>query len=172
MKLYLYRKKLVKNSVGGKLQIREFSNLQYECATLEDEIEKIPAGDYKLRIRGEGGFHNRYSKRFSFHKGMIEIIVEGRKYILFHCGNTDEDTEGCVLVGTSFDEKTGILSQSVKAYEIFYPLVIKELLKGEEVKLHVQDIEEPKIVSTNIEGDKASCRCPHCGKEIVINVTK
>lgn len=173
MELFLNRKFIAGNNVGGTLIIKEFNNIQYSCATVEDNIEKIKAGRYKLRIRQEGGFHNRYSERFpKIHKGMIEIIVPERLYILIHCGNTHEDTEGCLLVGTKVDEKTGFLSESVKAYEVFYPLVIKELLKGKDIYINIEDVEEPKKIDSPVVEDRIKCKCPHCGKEIVINITK
>ena len=82
------------------------------CFTLEDEYRaekvkhhtRIPEGIYKLELRRYGGFHARYQERYGsdWHKGMLEVLdVPGFTDILVHCGNTDEDTSGCILVGDS-----------------------------------------------------------------------
>lgn len=114
----------------------------HECFGLEDEFRedkipgetRIPAGTYKVGVRTVGGFHTRYSKRFpDFHKGMLHIIdVPNFTYILIHCGNTDEDTAGCLLVGSSVNITTGEMSigGSRIAYRTFYPKVIKSALEG------------------------------------------
>ena len=84
---------------------------QFLCYTLEDEFRtlklwgetRIPKGIYKLELRQYGGFHSRYKSRFrDIHNGMIEIKgVENFKHVLFHIGNDDDDTAGCVLLGDS-----------------------------------------------------------------------
>lgn len=127
----------------------------FECFTLEDEYRevkvpgetRIPEGDYAVRIRDVGGFHQKYSKRFpDMHKGMLEIInIPNFQYVLFHCGNTDEDTEACVLVGAgavSF-QKGMSLSGSTDAYVKFYKHVIKECLAGN-LRVHVIDEDRRK----------------------------
>ena len=77
--------------------------------TLEDEARdtkimaetRIPEGIYELKLRTVGGFHGRYSKKYgSWHKGMIHVQnVPNFRYILWHTGNTDEHTAGCLLLG-------------------------------------------------------------------------
>ena len=56
---------------------------KFLCFTLEDEARdtkvmgetRIPAGIYDLKLRTEGGYHNRFLKKFgpAFHKGMIWV---------------------------------------------------------------------------------------------------
>ena len=85
---------------------------KFLCFTLEDEARdtkvmgetRIPAGIYDLKLRTEGGYHNRFLKKFgpAFHKGMIWVQnVPNFRWILWHTGNTDEDTAGCLLLGDS-----------------------------------------------------------------------
>ena len=114
----------------------------HECFGLEDEFReekvpsetRIPAGTYKVGVRTVGGFHTRYSRRFpDFHKGMLHILeVPNFTLILIHCGNTDEDTAGCLLVGTSVNAAVGDMSigGSRVAYRKFYPKVIQAALEG------------------------------------------
>ena len=114
----------------------------HECFGLEDEFReekvpsetRIPAGTYQVGVRTEGGFHARYSRRFpEFHKGMLHILeVPNFTFILIHCGNTDENTAGCLLVGTSVNITSGDMSigGSSVAYRNFYPKVIQAALEG------------------------------------------
>ena len=53
--------------------------------------------------------------------------VPGFQYILWHTGNTDENTAGCLLLGDSqtsnLVQKDGFVGSSVNAYKIVYPYV-------------------------------------------------
>lgn len=114
---------------------------KFICFGLEDEFRsskvygetRIPSGKYEIGIRKEGGFHNRYSEKFKdFHKGMIQIKdVPNFEYILFHIGNYEKDTAGCILVGkNSTTSGTPTVLNSTTAYKEFYSLVIEEAIKG------------------------------------------
>lgn len=114
----------------------------HQCFGLEDEFRenkvpketRIPSGTYKVSVRTEGGFHNRYSTIFSeIHQGMLHIMdVENFTLILIHCGNTHEDTAGCLIIGASVNATEGDISigNSRAAYRRFYPKVIKAALDG------------------------------------------
>lgn len=119
---------------------------EFLCFTLEDEHRavkvkhetRIPEGLYKLKLRKHGGFHRSYLERYGkeWHKGMIQVMdVPGFTDILVHCGNTDEDTSGCILVGDSLSPR--FLGSSRDAYAKIYPQVTEHLLQGEEVVLEV-----------------------------------
>lgn len=113
------------------------------CFGLEDEYReekvaketRIPAGEYTVGVRTEGGFHGRYSNKFpDMHRGMLHILdVPGFTYILIHIGNTDENTDGCLLVGLSAGLNDGELrvNSSKLAYEKLYPMVIDAALDGD-----------------------------------------
>ena len=121
-----------------------FINGKFECYTLEDEYRevkvkgetRIPNGTYKIELRVVGGFHNKYSSKYgsSFHKGMLWVKdVPNFEYILIHTGNTDEHTAGCLIVGSTADNKKGFIGASVNAYKSLYPKVLKALQNNEEV---------------------------------------
>ena len=107
----------------------------FVCFGLEDEYReekvpeetRIPAGTYKVTLRTVGSHHTKYSSRFSdIHKGMLHIRnVPNFKWILIHCGNTDEDTAGCLLVGSQAITEPGDMKiiSSTAAYRRFYPMV-------------------------------------------------
>tara|TARA_B110000211_G_scaffold208602_1_gene245315 strand:+ start:1487 stop:1951 length:465 start_codon:yes stop_codon:yes gene_type:complete len=122
------------------------------CFTLEDEHRdvkvmsetRIPAGCYTLKLRKEGGFHNRYDKKYgSTHKGMIHVQnVPNFEYILWHTGNTDEHTAGCLLLGDTSQQnitKEGFIGSSTEAYKRVYPLIASVIESGKEVSVEYID---------------------------------
>ena len=133
---------------------------KFLCYTLEDESREqkvygetcIPEGEYKVEFRKEGGYHNKYSKRFAdIHKGMLHIVdVPNFEYILIHCGNTDEHTAGCLLVGDTQENNNiktnGFIGKSTIAYMRIYPPIAKALESGEEVTISYRDFAECLIL--------------------------
>jgi len=137
------------NDIDGLWQQKKF--LAY---TLEDEQRdkkvlgetRIPDGDYKLGLRKVGGYHARYTKRFPhIHIGMLHVLdVPGFEYILIHCGNTDEHTAGCLLVGDSQENNqivtNGFIGKSTQAYKRIYPRIAEVIECGEEVTITYKTI--------------------------------
>ena len=136
------------DSTGGLL----FVDGKHFCYTCEDEYRevkvagetRIPPGRYEIKLRNEGGLTKRYAKRFDFHKGMLHLQnVPGFNWIYIHPGNTDDDTEGCLLVGYSArthsaqEYSTGL---SVAAYTDLYKKVLEALNRGEGVFITVGGI--------------------------------
>ena len=129
-----------------------FINGEFQIHTLEPEFrevkiagkKRVPNGRYPVKFRTEGGFHNRYLKKFGadFHKGMLEIKdIPDFKWVLIHIGNKREDTLACLLTGMSnnADEK-GFIGGSTEAYKKIYPPIRDALLRGEEVFINYKDI--------------------------------
>lgn len=149
MKLFVDRFTNNGDTTIGKLSIDNI----FECFTLEDEPRtekvygetRIPAGTYEITLRKEGTFHDRYKERFkTFHVGMLWVRnVPGFEYILIHCGNTDEDTAGCLLVGEQY--KDWALVNSTGAYEHMYKQVAAALLTGEKVTIQYQDNDKKQV---------------------------
>jgi hypothetical protein len=122
--------------------------------TLEDEQRdkkvygetRIPNGTYELGLRKVGGYNEKYSKRFSdIHVGMLHVLnVPGFEYILIHCGNTDEHTAGCLLVGDSQENnqitKDGFIGKSTQAYKRIYPRIAEAIECGEKVTITYKTI--------------------------------
>jgi hypothetical protein len=92
----------------------------------QPNISCIPVGAYALRKVASPKFGDTYQI----------CDVPGRKNVLVHWGNTEEDTEGCVLLGLSMgftvvekDEETGkrakklSVLQSKAAWEKFMKLM-------------------------------------------------
>jgi|TARA_X000001382_G_scaffold37122_1_gene24579 hypothetical protein len=162
MKINLIRTQFGNDATNGLLFIDEV----FECFTLEDQYQDkkvfgetcIPEGTYPVEFRKEGGFHNRYSTKYDFHKGMLEIKdIPNFKWVLFHLGNTDENTAGCVLVGDTQQDldvsKDGFIGSSGNAYKKFYPKVATALENGESVSLIVSKVNLSNLTKiTNSSG--------------------
>ena len=126
---------------------------KFLCYSLEDEYRndkvmhetRVPAGTYQIKLRKEGGFNARYTKKYGdFHKGMLHVQdVPGFEYILIHTGNTDEHTSGCLIVGDSQENnqllKNGFIGKSVQAYKRIYTPIAEALENGEEVTITYVD---------------------------------
>ena len=124
---------------------------KFLCYTIEDEYRKnkvagetrIPEGKYDIKLRTEGGFHNRYKDKFGndFHKGMLWLQdVPNFEYILIHIGNTDDDTAGCILVGDTAESNVtndGFIGSSTAAYKRIYPDIVAAIEAGEKVFIRV-----------------------------------
>jgi hypothetical protein len=148
MKLEVLRISSQSDSTNGIL-FDTTKGRKFLAYTLEDEYRetkekgetRIPAGTYKIKLRKEGGFHGRYTTKYgSMHKGMLHVQdVPGFDYILIHTGNTDEHTDGCLLVGNTQTEnigtKDGFIGASTDAYKRVYPPIAEALEKGEDCEV-------------------------------------
>ena len=107
MELMVNRDVFTEDSSLGQLYIDD----QFECYTLEDkfrEIEGTPVATWK--VPGETAIPlGRYevqlllSPRFGYVTPHV-LNVPGFTNIEIHPGNTNLDTEGCILVGTQRNE--------------------------------------------------------------------
>ena len=127
-------------------------NREAECYSIEDELRttkiwgetRIDDGQYEIKFKTHGGFHERYLKIFGadFHKGMLQIInVPKFSDVLVHMGNDDDDTAACLIVGSAHDfRKPNWVSDSKTAYKKMYAKVRDALLSGERVFINYQTI--------------------------------
>jgi hypothetical protein len=126
MELKLVRTKFEKDFTSGSLYIDDV----FFCYTLEDEVRKkklkaetaIPKGRYEVILK----ISNRFKKYMP-----LLLNVPYFEGIRIHNGNTDEHTEGCILVGTSltnnfignsrvtFNKLMSILTKVEKKKKIF-----------------------------------------------------
>lgn len=126
--------------IGEGLPVPGLRSLEEEWRDNERGESRIPAGTYVCR-------------RTVYHRHGFETFeitgVIGRDRILFHPGNTEEDTDGCVLLGMRagllevVDEETGerrrkmAVVESQRAFALFM-----EALAGIDVfELEVTDPE-------------------------------
>ena len=102
-----------KNSTVGEMTV----DGKWECYTLED-VERdvkiksetaIPKGTYKVIINKS----NRFKKLLP-----LVLNVPNFEGIRIHPGNTNHDTEGCILVGRT--RSKDFIGQSRKAFESLF----------------------------------------------------
>ena len=153
MKLQVLRFSSETDSTHGLLFEETDMGKKLLCYTLEDERRalkvrgetRVPAGVYNIELRKEGGFHERYTKKYpGLHRGMLHVVdVPNFEFILIHTGNTDEHTAGCLLVGDSQENNQllpdGFIGKSVNAYKRIYPSIAKAIADGEEVTITYKD---------------------------------
>lgn len=122
-------------STIGKLSI----DGRFFCYTLEDKLATaIPQGKYPVEIT--------YSPRFGKDMPLIED-VPGFTGIRIHTGNTADDTEGCLLVGTSTG--TDRLYGSRDAYQMLYNRIDGALRRGEDVTIKFENfVNKTKLIIT------------------------
>ena len=149
MKLEVLRFSSQTDSTSGLLFEVTDIKRHFLCYTPEDERRalkvrgetRVPAGTYKIELRNEGGFHQKYTKKYpGIHRGMLHIVdVPNFEYILIHTGNTDEHTAGCLIVGDAQENNLllpdGFVGKSVNAYKRIYPSIAKAISQGEEVTI-------------------------------------
>lgn len=116
-----------------------YLNGEYFCDTLEDPVRilnsyedkiygntAIPMGVYEVKLTYSGKF-----KRI-----LPEIIgVDFFKYIRIHAGNTNKDTEGCILIGEN--KVKGKVINSRKAVDRLMK-ILKSLPKNEKIRISVR----------------------------------
>lgn len=145
MKLILQRKPSEADFMHGDLYD---SRGNWLCRTLEDELREvkvagetaIPAGEYEIKFRpkGESRLDASYDARFNFYQGQLWLQdVPNFTYVYLHCGNTDDHTDGCPLLGLTRYETS--IGRSRDAYRKVYPLIADALNRGEKVVLQVKN---------------------------------
>jgi hypothetical protein len=80
------------------------------CYIIEDGYRKvkqfgqtrIPEGRYLIQKRYHGKFYQQYKRKFN-HTHVFQLMdVPNYTDILIHIGNTNIDTDGCLLTNTSY----------------------------------------------------------------------
>lgn len=112
MNLELIREQETSNGgIMGKLYI----DGAFFGYTLENAGTAIPTGLFSMFAR--------FSPKFNTFKASID--VPGRSYIMFHGGNTPDDSAGCILVAKNKDEDAGTISGDLS--NVLYERIKTEL---------------------------------------------
>ena len=106
---------------------------------------RIPAGTYEIKLRSEGGMLQSYKERYENHPGMLWLQnVEGFQYVYIHTGNTDDHSEGCILVGYGANLYGELcISNSRTFYINLYREIQEALAAGRKVFINIVDRDIP-----------------------------
>lgn len=105
------------------------------CKTLELEYMDNASNISCIPVSPEGGYLCKLvnSPRFGL---TYEVTgVEGRSHILFHSGNTEKDTHGCILVGLISNGRAG-----------HYAMLYSSRIAHERFMAHLQGVDEFHLV--------------------------
>ena len=130
MKMTLVREVFTDKSTIGRLFINKD---EFFCHTLEDKVRDlkadgsgkvkgataIPAGTYEVILN--------FSERFKRALPLL-LSVPFFEGVRIHPGNTDEDTDGCILVGTLAGPDA--VYKSREAFSLLFILLQREVLNG------------------------------------------
>jgi hypothetical protein len=152
----------------GKLYFKDQQNIIRYVFTLEDQARqvivkgdtRISAGKYEITLRKEGGVYESYCNHknkeiadLTKKYGMLWIRnVPNFEYILIHIGNTETDTEGCVLVGDNINNNSyisGFISNSTDAYIKLVKAVFPAFDRQD--KLSISIIDQDKSVQEQMK---------------------
>lgn len=132
MKLKLYRKFLGNKYTIGKL----FINDEYICDTFEDVVRSegvkvygetaIPYGIYEIVLT--------MSPRF---KKVLPLLLDVPHFegVRIHTGNTEKDTEGCILVG--YNKVKGKVINSKIAFDKVMKYLELATINNEKITIEV-----------------------------------
>ena|SRR3990167_1991154 len=127
-----------------KLNRHTFTNLStvgdlyvdgaFECYTLEDcvrdkkikGVTAIPTGIYGIYISSSNKFHKELP---------LLLGVPGFDGIRIHKGNSDIDTEGCILVGKT--KRVNFIGESEKAFAPLFAKLKAAFDRGEEIQITI-----------------------------------
>ncbi|EDO9323808.1 hypothetical protein GS564_08070 [Campylobacter coli] len=153
MKIKIIRRYTGKTCVIGKFKVfNDDDKLLFECFSLEEDKEgvernkdlRIPEGIYNLERHTGSSFNISGRKTVAGVKVLKdddfvinvyneEVPLDRR--ILIHWGNTNKDTQGCILLGHTKDNNNESIGQSRQACKEFYDLMYKKDLS--EIKLEI-----------------------------------
>lgn len=140
------------STLGILIKIPTTGRPHFQAYTLEDEFReskisgetRIPAGKYEVVIQNiETPKTLSYRKRYAWFKNHLMLKnVPGFIGIYIHVGNTDDDTDGCILLGDNADNNQigpGSISNSTASFKRFYDEVFDWLEGGNKVFIEIRD---------------------------------
>ena len=152
MKIEVLRRYKGANCVIGKF--KDFDDNSQEllsCFVLEEDKEglesgkdlRIPEGAYNLKYNHGSRFNAtlRSEKMLNDNSACVAVLFNEKvsfdRKITIHWGNTDKDTEGCLLLGMTKSNDNSSIGSSRQACKEFYKL-LKEV-----------DISQVKLIVKN-----------------------
>ena len=136
MELKLVRDQLSPTFTHGKLYV----NGVFQCYTLEDTDRGLEVGGKKIAGKtaiplGKYPVVVNRSPRF---KADMPLLVDVPQFvgIRIHSGNSEKDTEGCILVGEIRGKDT--IASSRPAYAKLFEMLREAYLREEEIAISIE----------------------------------
>ena len=131
MDIQVTRKEFTDRSTVGEMYV----DGTFECYTLEDVVRPvkikgitaIPAGSYEVVVS--------FSERFQRPLPLL-LHVPNFDGVRIHPGNTDRDTEGCILVGKT--KERDFIGASKLAFEALFEK-IQAALQRDKIFIHITE---------------------------------
>lgn len=126
MNLELKRVKLGEDYTIGRLSL----DGRFLCYTLEDTVREVigePVANWKIQNKtaipaGVYPVIITMSARFKIRLPLL-MDVPGFSGVRIHTGNSSKDTEGCILVGSTWDGSSGWIGSSKVAFSLLFPIL-------------------------------------------------
>lgn len=107
-----------------------YDESKFICYTLEDKVREVagePVSSWKVQNetaipKGVYPVIITMSTRFKTRLPLL-MDVPGFSGVRIHTGNSSKDTEGCILVGSTWDGKSGWIGNSKVAFSILFPIL-------------------------------------------------
>ena len=156
MKLEVIRFSSEKDSTSGIL-FDVTGNRKFLCYTLEDQYQtkkvmqetRIPAGEYEIKYRKEGGFHKDTLKGILIFIAvcfmlLTFLILSGFLYMLVILTSIQQDVSYLEThKKTIKSRQTGFIGKSSQAYVRVYDKIANALDMGEKVTITYYDFDIP-----------------------------
>jgi len=156
MKITLQPTTSTKSSLSGQLLVDGTSFGYFLTLPLGDGLpgSAIPVGKYPVTL-GPSAKFQAIANKDAWCKQYMNVIphidnIPNRSTILIHTGNSPEQTEGCILVGSTLT--TDWISNSKAAFAKLWPLIDAAIKAGEGCELEMLAYHDPKtITASNFE---------------------
>lgn len=132
MKLAVHRSHFLEKCTIGQLFL---DDVPCNVWTLEDVVREvkipgetaIPEGTYKVIV----DFSNHFQRELPHILDVPNFVG-----VRIHSGNTDADTEGCLLLGLDWNG-ADFIGRSRDAFELIFPKIQSAIAAGQEVTIEI-----------------------------------
>ena len=106
----------------------------------------INGGTHELKLKKvETPLTIKYQKKYPWFSWHIEVQdVTNGKDVYLHIGNTEEDTDLCILIADTCDltppTQAGFVGESTPAFKKLYLLLVDRLEEGKKTYIHIDKL--------------------------------
>lgn len=144
MEITLHRSHQEKDATIGLIYLDDnFAGMTLEDVHREVKVNgktRIPAGEYQIKERKVlSPLTRKYREKYPWFTWHLEIQdVPSFSNVYLHVGNSAKDTDGCILVGSSYAYGSGFIGNSLARFERVYQEITSALHSGEDVYITIR----------------------------------